>query len=383
MCRGYLDYNCAKNRGENDKNNEKYASNICINENKVVTLQRNIEYMGENNVNTMDECEKDRSFLSRRRFREGALWIFFIVGFVLYIVYYTIQYFWPNICIEGTWVFNHRNAIQLILSIIQKIADILVIGAALGYVSNAAHFLKLFKDDLESIILDHKFLEKRVDINEIWDQVTAVLFRSRFHKISKNLTELIRDNYFPQNKSIYYDNYTSNVEICWVGNPKDEILNVKVENNYTMVSENKGNIQIPWTSWTKNSEEYKVISHEVYIDGEKQEIKEENFEEDEEKVFRAQIPLKGKETYVVRSIFTKQYSFKNDFYRAHSFSYIVNGFVVAINHPADLDLEFIERGTCKTFDIMTKTSTVLVAKYNGLILPHQGYAIAFKHNFNK
>lgn len=322
---------------------------------------------------------KEESMLSKKNFHSGALWISLIVGLVLYVVVYALKAIMPDLQ-SCCWIVQHNHAVSLTLSIVEKLADILVIGAAVGYLSNAALFLSIFKKDLADIVVDNKYLEVRSDIDTIWDRVTNVLFKSRFDRISKRLLPLIRDNYFPKNKSVYYDNYTSDVKISWVGNPTDEVLDVIMENKYTVVSENGEKNEIPWKTWTKESDKYKIILHQIFVDGDEQTIEGSDGKECDEKTFEIKIPLCNKEKYEVRAIMEKQYSYANDFFRAYSASYIMNGMILSISHPADMLVELIERGTCGKFEIITKTSTVLVARYSGLILPHQGYVLAMKHN---
>lgn len=326
-----------------------------------------------------NHSEKPESMLSVKNFHIGSLWIFLIVGIILYVVVYVLKGVMPDLE-SSSWIIQHQHAIILILSIIEKIADILVIGAALGYLSNAALFLKLFKSDLEDIVIENKYLELRTDIDTIWDRVTNVLFKSRFARISKRLLPLIRDNYFPKNKSVYYDNYTSDVKISWVGNPADEVLNVIMENKYTVVAENGEKNEIPWKTWTKESDKYKIISHRIFVDGEEKTIEGSDGKEFDDKTFEIKIPLCNKEKYEIRAIMEKRYSYSNDYYRAYSASYIMNGMILSISHPDDMLVELIERGTCEKFEIISKTATTLVARYSGLILPHQGYVLAMKHN---
>lgn len=317
--------------------------------------------------------------LTRHNFRYGSMWIFLSIGALLYILVYTVKGITPNVN-ESCWLVQYKNCISLTLSILEKIADVLVIGAVLGYLSNVALFLELFKKDLEDIVNDTKHLEKRGDIDDIWDRVTIVLFKSKFDKISKRLLSLIKDNYFPVNKSVYYDNYTSDVKISWVGDPKEEVLNVRMENKYVVISENKDIINIPWKSWTKSSDKYHISQYQLFIDGNEVEIKKNESEENGDKTFEMNIPLCNKERYDVRMILEKQYSFDKDFFRALSTSFIMNGITLSISYPDDVDVELIERGTCGKFNVITKTSTAIVAKYDGLILPNQGYFLAMKHN---
>lgn len=332
-----------------------------------------------------EEDSQPRSMFSRQNLWAGLGWGYAVVGAIGYAIYYVCMgLFIPNTT-DCVWISEHSRGIEIALSIVEKISDVLVIGAVLGFLSNAAQFLNIFKKDLESIVLDNRFLEKRNDIEDIWEHITLVLFKSRFRKISRELLALIRDNYFPKNQSIYYDKYTSNVTMDWEGDAEDEVIRVKTENKYTMVSENTEPIKIPWKSWTKDCDEYEIINHQIIVDGEIQRKKEDDNNIEDEKregdelVFEVPILLSGQEQYEVEALLEKKFSFKKDFYRGYIASYIVNGMILSVTHPADLDLCLVERGTCKKFDIISKTETTLVARYNGLILPRQGYVLALKH----
>lgn len=344
-------------------------------------LGEKFKSQGKCNDNVKQEPMRDSiSMLSKDSFRRGSLWVCLIVGILLYAVYFTIKGILPELE-DSSFLCSHEHAVTLILEGIIRIADFLLIGVVLGFVSNVAQFLRIFKKDLEEIVVDYSFLEKRADVADVWEKITKVLFKSRFKKISGDLLTMINENYFPKNKSVYYDNYTSNVMLEWDGNPSDEVLKVSMVNKYMIVSENKERISIPWRNWTIKSDEYEVLESHVFIDGKEQ--KYENLpikDEDNEKVLELMIPIEGSEKYSVEIKLVKRYSFAKDFFRAYCSSYIMNGMVVSISHPDDLELLFIERGTCKKFDIISQTSTSLVARYSGLILPSQGYVVAMKHN---
>lgn len=74
------------------------------------------------------------SLLSYNRFRESSAWIILILGMLLYY----ISYF-------------HIEQPSVWKEILIKIGDVLVIGVILGYLSNAAQFLGIFKQDLQDI----------------------------------------------------------------------------------------------------------------------------------------------------------------------------------------------------------------------------------------
>lgn len=72
-----------------------------------------------------------KNILSTNNFRTGAAWLFLIVGICLYIV--------------GFFLIDDKSAWSKIAI---KVADVLVIGVVLGFITNAAQFIGIFKQDL-------------------------------------------------------------------------------------------------------------------------------------------------------------------------------------------------------------------------------------------
>lgn len=85
-----------------------------------------------------------KSILSYDNFRGGSAWFLLLLGIALY----CCGYFWmPN---DSIWK-----------EVLVKIADVLVIGVIIGYLSNAAQFLGVFKQDLQDIIYGKEFIKNR------------------------------------------------------------------------------------------------------------------------------------------------------------------------------------------------------------------------------
>ena len=114
------------------------------------------------------------SVLSYKYFRSGAAWIFFILGIVLYYIGYfqmDSQSVWKEIFIKG--------------------GDILIIGVILGYLSNAAQFLGIFKQDLQDIIYGKEFIKQRKDIAPLWETISKQMFKNKFPAIHKEFLKVI------------------------------------------------------------------------------------------------------------------------------------------------------------------------------------------------
>ncbi|RGX92155.1 hypothetical protein DXA58_20875 [Bacteroides uniformis] len=103
------------------------------------------------------------SLLSYNRFRESSAWIILILGMLLYY----ISYF-------------HIEQPSVWKEILIKIGDVLVIGVILGYLSNAAQFLGIFKQDLQDIVYGKEFLAKRNDIDSFGRQLLKFFLNQNF-----------------------------------------------------------------------------------------------------------------------------------------------------------------------------------------------------------
>lgn len=135
-----------------------------------------------------------KDVLSYNNFRTGCAWIILIVGLGLY----ALGYFGLN---DNVW-----------REIVIKIGDVLVIGVILGYLSNAAQFLGVFKQDLQDIIYGKEFLKQRKDLYPLWKTVSIELFKNKFSAIHNSFLSAISD-YFPKNEISYYQNYERDITV--------------------------------------------------------------------------------------------------------------------------------------------------------------------------
>ena len=63
----------------------------------------------------------------------------------------------------------------------------------------------VFKEELEKLMFEPKFLKNRNDIPSYWDKLSQELFKNKFPGISKKLLNDIKDTYFPTKSVTYYD----------------------------------------------------------------------------------------------------------------------------------------------------------------------------------
>ena len=308
---------------------------------------------------------KKYDLLSYNHFRAGSAWIILIVGIILYYCGY----------------FRIQEA-SLWKEIIIKIADVLVIGVIIGYLSNAAQFLGVFKQDLQDIIYGKEFLSKRNDITPLWETVSKELFKSKFPAISKELLSLIKSNYFPVNEINYYDDYDVNIEITWADEAHQYLL-VKDTRTFDLIAETPNRFELPFGSWTNVKDVPKALYYsevKKYTINEKEAriIDEKKIVENDVLYHEVIAELKGSTKYEITQVREKKYLFDRDYDISFRAKYIIHKLKVRLCIPDDLEATFLCRGTAEDFKDVNSKENCLEKRYKGLILPRQGYVFILK-----
>ncbi len=329
--------------------------------------------------NKVEECASAKettnnfSLFSRENFRPSSGFVCLTIGGLSYITTICLYFFG-----------NNTDIVHVLRIVFEKVGDVFLVGAVLGYISNAAMYMGIFKKELEGVVLEEKFIEKLKpqEIASLWERITKKLFQSRFKGISSNLLSLIKDNYLPGQRSIYYSNYKSNVTIEWQDREK-EIVKVTSVNHFKMVTESVDKFTVPWKSWTRvgNGAEnpYSMQITKYKINGEDAELQKTDLGiVDGEHVFECKVSLEGSKVYDVQNVIEKIYSLREDFDKCFRAGYIVENYTLAVRYPDDMLLQFASRGTCMDFEIVAQSSNSLTAQYDGLILPKQGYVISIR-----
>lgn len=311
--------------------------------------------------------EKNDDLLSYKMFRSAFAWIILIVGIIGYVCAYFLlaNNIWKEILI--------------------KVSDVLIIGVIIGYLSNAAQFLGIFKKDLQDIIYSEKFLNKQNDITHIWESVTKAMFKSKFPIMSKDLFALIKENYLPDDEVSYYDNYRVITDIEWVDESKRFVI-VKDTISFDLVAENSKPFSIPLRTWIniEGLEEGEYYSNvDCYVDDKNVELEKNESTKKGQSFFQeCKITLEGKTRYEVTQKREKKYCFEHDYDLSFRAKYIVRNLNITLNHPEDMKVSFLCRGTTKDFKIIKKSKINEEYSYKGLILPRQGYIFALHKMIN-
>lgn len=298
------------------------------------------------------------NLLSYKFFRTGAAWIILILGIGLY----ALGYF--GISQNTVWK-----------EIVIKFGDVLVIGVILGYLSNAAQFLGVFKSDLQDIIYGKEFIKQRKDLNSLWETLSKQLFKNKFPAIHKEFLKVV-NNYFPEDEISYYNDYERNTTIEW--HDKDNrIIKVTDVVSFDLIAETSDKFAYPIKTWTNtcNEAECQERITEFSVNKKKAEVKDVKTSNINGVICKEQeIELSGSTKYEIQYTREKIYNIDDDYYIGFRPKYIVNRLRLSLNLPDDIEAIFICRGTQLDFDdIATGSSKRIGKKYKGIILPRQGY----------
>lgn len=256
----------------------------------------------------------------------------------------------------------------------------MIIGVVVGYVSNAAQFLGIFKKELQDIIYGKEFLKVRKDITSLWETVTKEMFNAKFPAINKELLANIQKTYLPMNNLIYYNDYNTTVSVEWA-NKERNIIKVKHDISFDLIAESTKKIEFPLKSWVDveglDTNDYSVAVSE-YMVNEKPAKVLKTVDEVKKGVhyFEQIIELKDSEKYEISKVMEKKYSLEKDFTIGFRASYLINELTIIFNCPEDLKFAFYSCGTIGEFKTLSENRTGFTRKYKGLLFKNQGYIIA-------
>lgn len=265
-----------------------------------------------------------------------------------------------------------------------KVGDVFIIGVVVGYLSNAAQFLGLFKKDLQDIIYGKEFLKVRNDITTLWETVTKEMFKSKFPAINKELLTKIKQTYLPVENPIYYNEYNTSINVEWIDKER-HIIKVTHAISFELIADTTKKIEFPLRSWIDieglDASDYSVtVSQYTVNDKPATILKTTNEVRKNQHFFEQIIELKGCNKYEISKSIEKQYSLDKDYTIGFRALYIINKLNVNFSCPEDMNYLFYSRGTIDEFKTLSENKSSFVKSYKGLLFKNQGYIIALNNS---
>ena len=301
--------------------------------------------------------------------KQGSGWIIALLGISCYVVGYwtkTISIYgnalWPDILI--------------------KIADVLIIGVVVGYLTGIAQWAGIFKKEIQDIIYGKDFLKKRNDIEDIWYNVTKQMFKFKFSEIHENMLSALK-NVLPSEDDIsYYEDFDADSKIEWVDKDKG-IINCYDNFSMDIVTETDKPFDYTIKSWVAENPQHpdgKVTETlEVFVDSKKRtDLNTNSIQDGGDKRTETKVTLSGKKRYSLQYSRKQTYNIFDDYYIGYRARFITHNMNVSLELPSDIEAIFIERGTVNSFRNVKTDKSHIKKRYKGVIFPKQGYIFALR-----
>lgn len=272
--------------------------------------------------------------------------------------------------------------------LLYTIGSISLTSGIFAGIAKSNQFTEIYKKILREIIYVEEHLEKRKDLENIWDNVTQTLSNQKFQNISDKMKKNIKKYFLPLDHDYYYNDFTVNIDIDFVENNPDYIT-VKEVTNCTIICDDenliinnkfKGFIKFDIT----NRELSKNTDTKLFIDGVEQKVKDIDLKhtiEGNKMVVSYQKDLTGKKSYVVKRVDFKTYNLKFNPIKSQKAAWIYNNCSIDITYPLDLSIDILGLGLLDDFkidDLRNARTKRLKAEYKGLMYKNQGFFIHYR-----
>ena len=273
--------------------------------------------------------------------------------------------------------------------IFKSVGFTLISGGVFAVILKSQQFSNIFQDELRKIIYSDEHLEKRVDLDTLWEKVTKALSRQKFSAISKKMHDNIKKYYLPLEHDFYYSDYKIKIDIQFDPNDENYIL-VNEQNSTHIIAEDSAseicykflnNITFDEKNpdlTTYELDAFKLNGKKVDPSGKLKVSKSAT-----SLIVNFEIKLSGKTKYSVSRNEKKRYRLDLNNKRRQLAVWVYSNCSLDLHYPTNMDVEFIDFGVLNNWKVEnTSTGTYkrIEAEYNGLIYKNQGYMLYLSKN---
>lgn len=252
----------------------------------------------------------------------------------------------------------------------------LLISVVLGLLTNTSTFEGIVQKSLEKVLYSETFLGRRRDIREMWRKVSKQVYDNKFPDIAQDFLDRV-ESFFPKDDVTYYNDYRRSIHIDWEDEELD-LIRVREHVSFELMTDGSRKT-IEYKLWNSicadPSYKHNLL---LWVDGIKQEIKEQLDIKGADVESNVTIPLQGKDKYKIEFQTERVYKLSEDHFIGFKAKYILKGLFVTIDSmPSNLHVQFINRGIKDKFqdDVSTDPKRI-VKRYQGIVLPQEGYIIS-------
>lgn len=280
---------------------------------------------------------------------------------------------------------NNEPAIGLkiresIPGIVKGIAIAALSSGIFAAILKSIQFSGIFKEEIAKVIYSHEYMSKmdRKALELVWHKVTEVLLNRRFPEIDKQISSIVLEKYLSSNHSYYYKDF----QIIFDGlqiineNSKDYVQYKQIVELKLIPFENG---QFEWRNSyefpSDNNSYRRLIELKV-----KKASGGDPVDYSENPVTNGEIKLElnGSKWYHIRKVEERKIPLNGNECELFATSRVTENLQLDINYNCNnTRIEFVKLGTTEEFETLYSEPKkgILKKKYEGLILPFQGYCL--------
>ena len=253
-----------------------------------------------------------------------------------------------------------------------------LIGVAMGFLTNTSTFEGIVQKSLEKVLYAETFLGCRSDIREMWRKVSKQVYDNKFPDIAQEFLDRV-ESFFPKEKDdiTYYNDYRRSIHIEWEDENQDYIR-VNEHISFELMTDGSKK-EITYELWNSvSATQHYEQNAKIKVDGKERNIDMEQKVCGAETESTAMIRLEGSTKYKIEVQTTRKYKLSEDHFIGFKAKYILKGLFVTVDGlPNNLHVQFINRGIKEKFyDDVSTDSRRIVKRYQGIVLPQEGYVIS-------
>ena len=311
-----------------------------------------------------------------------TIWITIVDFFDKYFVVITIL---VGIIFLSFGILNKTEGSEF-AKLFHTIGSIALASGIFAGIAKSNQFTEIYKKIVRDIIYGNEHLEKRNDLEKIWENVTQTLSNKKFERISDNMNENIKKYFLPLEHDYYYDNFNIDIIIESIKDDPEHIL-LKEHVSYTIICDDE-NLKI--VNKYKTFYELDVMGNEkinckinkLTIDNEEQKnIDIQTGTIDNVFTLSYEKILTGSKKYKIQREVERTYNVIRNPIRKQMAVWIYNNCQLNITYPKDMSIEFHNMGLLNEFKLEHRNTTFynrMQGEYKGLIYKNQGFFIYIK-----
>lgn len=290
-------------------------------------------------------------------------------------IYPWLVMFFGMVClIFGYFVVEDNKFSGLFVSIGTSV----LAGGVLTTILKTVQFLGIFKEEINSVIFETKFLKNRVDLGDFWEKVTKEFIKGKFPTIHNKMIRDVKEQYLPVSSVQYYENYTTVIKVELI-DPSLNIVKVNHKLTFNLVmDENHKNFTLPYRSAVTCEDKCpfsKCSIKSVKLNGSFAKFTPKEYYSNGELKSEFDIKLNNSNKgYKVEIEIEKVYSLKNDNIIGYKSSYILNKLKMQL-FLKGVNATFVGNGNLKPFKESHTNDDFIEREYEDLLYKGQGFYV--------